>query len=142
MNFTKTTSYLLLVLTYMARHENDIMSASFLHKQLGIPYSYLRSVLLDLSRKGLIKGVRGRNGGFCLGRGKDKIFLSEIIDTTEGIDVLNKCIMGYEKCPFDNICIFHSAWTRMRDEVLDILENTTLADHLNSTEISKSNKSH
>jgi len=122
----------------MARHENMIMSASYLHNQLEIPYSYLRSVLLDLSRKGLIKGVKGRNGGFCLGREKEDIYLSEIINATEGIDVLNKCIMGYEKCPFDNVCIFHSAWTKMRDEIIDILENTTLADHLNSTDISKS----
>ncbi len=139
MNFTKTTSYSLHVLAYMARHENKIMSASYLHRQLDIPYSYLRSVLLDLSRKGLIMGVKGRNGGFCLWREKKDIYLSEIVNATEGIDVLNKCIMGYEKCPFDNVCIFHSAWTRMRDEILDILENTTLADHLNSTDISKSN---
>ncbi|HOW09942.1 MAG TPA: Rrf2 family transcriptional regulator [Bacteroidales bacterium] len=138
MNFTKTSSYSLNVLANMARHENMIMSASYLHNQLEIPYSYLRSVLLDLSRKGLIKGVKGRNGGFCLGREKEDIYLSEIINATEGIDVLNKCIMGYEKCPFDNVCIFHSAWTKMRDEIIDILENTTLADHLNSTDISKS----
>ncbi len=45
MNFTKTTSYSLNVLSYLAKHENVRMSAIYLHKKLDIPYSYLRQVL-------------------------------------------------------------------------------------------------
>lgn len=136
MNFTKTTSYSLNVLAYLAKHESLVMSASFIHKQLNIPYSYLRSVLLDLARKGLIIGTKGRNGGFRLARAKQKIFLSEIIDATEGLENLNNCFLGFEKCPFNNSCFFHPLWARMRSEIKDILSKKTLADLL--TDINRS----
>ncbi|NMC39385.1 MAG: Rrf2 family transcriptional regulator [Bacteroidales bacterium] len=130
MNFTKTTSYSLRVLTWMAQNENIIMSASHLHKQLNIPYSYLRSVLLDLAKKGLITGIRGRNGGFRLARAKNDIFLSEIVDAVEGLDNLEKCFFGFVKCPFNNRCLFHPLWVRMRSEIKDLLTEMTLADML------------
>ncbi len=131
MNFKKTTSYSLHILTYLARHENIKMSASYLHKKLEIPYSYLRSVLLDLARKGLIKGTKGRNGGFLLAKGKSEILLSEIINATEGLDTLNKCFLGFEKCPFSNACCrFHHLWTGMRSEIMEILTKKSLEDLL------------
>jgi Rrf2 family nitric oxide-sensitive transcriptional repressor len=138
MNFTKTTSYSLNVLAFLAKNENHLMSASYLHKQLDIPYSYLRSVLLDLARKGLITGTKGRNGGFRLARAKYEIFLSEIIDATEGLDNLNNCFLGFEKCPFNNRCFFHPLWVRMRSEIKDMLTKKTLADLL--TDIDRSLK--
>ena len=40
MNFSKTTSYSLNILSYMANHIDENMSAEFLHIKLGIPYQY------------------------------------------------------------------------------------------------------
>jgi Rrf2 family protein len=131
MNFTKTTAYSLLVLSHLAKHDKERLSASELFRQLGIPYSYLRTILLDLSKQGLIRGTKGRNGGFILARAGADIYLSEIINTTEGPDNLNSCIMGFETCPFDKGCFLHPVWTRMRSEINELLAKTSLADLLN-----------
>jgi Rrf2 family protein len=128
MNFSKTASYSLNVLSYMATHEEDNMSAAFLHKKLSIPYSYLRQVLTNLSRSGFIHSVRGRNGGFSFNKGKDKIFLADIIEATDGLDSFNKCLLGFNECPFNSECSMHSVWESTRNNILKVLKETSLAD--------------
>ncbi len=125
----------------MAEHENIRMSASYLHSKLNIPYSYLRTVLGDLSKNSLIKSVNGRNGGFRLSRDKSTIFLADIVEVTEGLESFNKCVMGFDECPFNYSCYMHPIWIRMRTEILHVLKQTSLADLLpGKKDISNQNK--
>ena len=128
MNFSKTTSYSLSVLNYMAEHPEKQFSANFLHEELGIPHQYLRHLLTNLSKSGFLKGSRGREGGFTLNKSIDKIFLADIIDSVEGLSVFSTCIMGFKDCPFDNKCAMHETWMETRDRIIDILKSTSLAD--------------
>lgn len=132
MNFTKTTSYSFNILSYMAEHNSMRMSASYLHRKLNIPYSYLRAVLGDLSKNKLIHGTSGRNGGFRLSRDKSAIFLADIVEVTEGLESFSKCVMGFDECPFNNACKMHPVWVKMRTEILNVLKQTSLADLLSS----------
>jgi len=118
------------VLSYMAEHETETMSADFLHDKLGIPYQYLRSLLTSLSEKGFIHSARGRNGGFAFSKKINKIFLADIIEATEGLENYNKCFLGLKVCPFDNQCSMHDVWQGTRDNILKILRETSLADLL------------
>ena len=128
MNFSKTASYSISVLSYMAMNENSRISAAYLHKKLAIPYPYLRQVLKNLSRDGFIVSMKVRNGGFAFSRKTEKIFLADIIEATDGFENINKCILGFHKCPFDNLCPLHSVWETTRNSVIDILKGTSLAD--------------
>jgi Rrf2 family protein len=128
MNFAKTTSYSLNVLSYLAKHENIRMSASYLHEKLDIPYSYLRQVLSELSKKGFIDSNRGSRGGFIITRDISTIYLADIVEATEGLDSLNRCIMGFSKCPFNYGCSIHPVWIEMRTNILNVLTKTSLAD--------------
>lgn len=130
MNFNKTTAYSLKVLDFMARHLKERMSASFLNKKLNIPYSYLRQILGDLSKHGFIRGYKGRNGGFVLAKDTADIYLSDIIDSSEGLDSFERCIMGYARCPFNNPCPLHKAWSEARNEIMGILKSTSLNELL------------
>ena len=56
----------------------------------------------------------------------DKIVLTEIIESVEGLGVLGTCIMGFEKCPFNHTCAMHDVWEEARSGVLNILNTTTL----------------
>lgn len=128
MNFSKTASYSLNVLSYMAVHQEDNMSASYLHKKLSIPYPYLRQVLLNLAHSGFICSTRGRSGGYSFSRDIKKISLADIIDSTDGLDSLNKCILGFNTCPFNSKCSMHSVWESTRANIIKILRETSLAD--------------
>lgn len=134
MNFTRTTSYSIHVLSYMARYDHEKMSASHLHIQLKIPYSYLRTIMGSLTRSHLVDSIKGRNGGFRLGKDKTEIFMADIIEATEGLASLNKCLMGFSECPFNQQCHIHPVWMRMKEEILSILKKTSLADLLIKSE--------
>jgi len=126
MNFSKTTSYAISVLSFMARHDGEKYSAKKLNEVLEIPWPYLRQLLTSLSKSGFISSIQGRNGGFLLQKPADQIFLAEIIESVEGLDVLGTCIMGFEKCPFDHTCAMHEVWEETREGILKILNTTTL----------------
>jgi len=128
MNFSKTTSYSLNILSYMATNEENHMSAALLHEKLKIPYSYLRQILTNLSKSGFIKSTRGRSGGFTFSKEKEKIFLADIIEATEGLDSLNRCILGFRECPFNSECQMHSVWESTRSNIIKVLKETSLAD--------------
>ncbi len=136
MNFSKTTSYAITVLSFMARHEGEKYSAKRLNEILEIPWPYLRQLLTRLSKSGFIFSTQGRNGGFQLNKSADQIVLVEIIDSVEGLKVIGTCIMGFKECPFDHTCAMHEVWEGTRNNILKILNQTSLDQLL------KADKSH
>ena len=126
MNFSKTTAYALSTLSFLADHEGEKFSAKQLHMKLEIPWPYLRQLLTSLSKSGFIESIQGRNGGFILKRSADQITLAEIVDAVEGLDVLDTCIMGFKKCPFNHTCAMHETWVTVKESIVNILKNTTL----------------
>jgi Rrf2 family transcriptional regulator, iron-sulfur cluster assembly transcription factor len=130
MNFSKTASYSLNILSYMAMQEGRRMSANYLNEKLSIPYPYLRQVLKSLSRNGFINSTKGRSGGFTFSKEIGEIFLADIIEATDGLERMNKCILGFRECPFNKECPMHSKWETTRRNILKILKETSLADVL------------
>ena len=128
MNFSKTTSYSLNILSYMALNEDENLSAKYLHEKLSIPYPYLRQVLTNLSRHGFIQSRRGRSGGFSFNRPIVSISIADIIEATNGMETMNNCILGFKKCPFDKQCSMHNVWEITRNNILKVLKETSLAD--------------
>jgi len=128
MNLNKTTSYTLKVLNYMAENENEIHSAYNLHKKLKIPRQYLRQLLTSLTKNNFIVSISGRKGGFTFKRDIKDIYVLDIIHSLEGMDFLNKCILGFEECPFDDHCALHDTWNEYRKSITTTLKETSLAD--------------
>jgi len=126
MNFSKTTSYALSVLSFLADHESEKFSAKKLNEELEIPWPYLRQLLTKLSKSGFILSTQGRNGGYQLQKTADQIYLADIIDSTEGLNVLGTCIMGFKKCPFNHTCAMHEVWVETRANILKVLDTTSL----------------
>ena len=126
MNFSKTTSYALRILHHMALDPSRLYNAKTLHENLEIPYQYIRGLLKDLAKHNLLYSIPGRNGGFRFKKDPSKIFLAEIINAVEGLNIMTKCIVGFEECPFDNQCAMHDSWIDIRKNILKVLETTSL----------------
>jgi Rrf2 family protein len=112
----------------MATHEDVSMSAKLLNDKLQIPYPYLRQILMNLSKSGFIHSIRGRNGGYSISKSKEEISIADIIDATDGIDSLSKCILGFRQCPFNDECSMHTIWEKTRNNIIKVLKETSLAD--------------
>ncbi|MCF6357584.1 MAG: Rrf2 family transcriptional regulator [Draconibacterium sp.] len=128
MNLSKTTKYAFRILGHMAKDEKVLYSAQQLHKDIDIPERYLRRLLTDLSKSGFIKSIQGRQGGFTFARDTSKITLMEIVDSIDGKDSIDGCILGYDVCVFNYSCPMHNVWEETKQKTIDTLTKTSLKD--------------
>lgn len=128
MILNKTTEYALTVLGFMAVSEEEIFSAEYLHEKLAIPRRYLRKLMTDLSKIGLIKSEKGRSGGFVFARPLEEVSLSYIIEKVEGTAVMGSCLIGHTSCNLEQPCVMHQSWSEAKSKIIETLSNTTLLD--------------
>jgi Rrf2 family protein len=114
----------------MAQDVTRLYSAKVLHRQLKIPRKYLQGLLTDLTKRGLIRSVRGRNGGYIFARSIKKITLAQVIDAVDGFKATPSCFFGFEKCPLNNLCAMHHVWASTQEELIATLAKTRLSDLL------------
>lgn len=92
-------------------------SAKEITKRQGIPSRYLEKILQELVRKKILKGIRGPNGGYTLGKEKRNIFL---------IDIYNAIIVIEENKKKKNID------TKIRSEIIDPFIKNIMSKIINS----------
>ncbi|MBI5402051.1 MAG: Rrf2 family transcriptional regulator [Ignavibacteriae bacterium] len=143
MNLSKTSQYALKIFNFMVLNEGTEFTAQLLHNRLKIPYQYLRRLLTRLSNKGLIKGGKGRGGGYVIAKSYDSIFLSDILEATGEPKIFNSCLFGFESCLLAEKCKIHDRWSEARDSIINVLQTTNLSAlkaKKTSKKISKLNK--
>jgi len=97
-----------------------------------IPQKYLEQILLMLNRAGLVKSIRGRNGGHLLARDPSKITIAEIVRLIDGplAPVESVSEYFYQHTPIERKKGLLRLFREIRDMVAHKLETTTLADLL------------
>jgi len=128
MKLTKTSEYALRILIYMAKKPEELLSATQLVKELGVSDKYLRRLMTNLSKSGFIKSIQGRDGGYKFTKNTDEIFLYDVINSVEGMEKLNGCVLGFEKCSCTNPCAMHDTWQHIRAELNKVFNETSLSD--------------
>lgn len=128
MNLSKTSKYAFRILGHMAKDEKAMYPAQQLHKEIDVPERYLRRLLTDLSKRGFIKSIQGRQGGFTFSRDISTIYLLEIVHAIDGPGSINGCILGYESCAFNHSCPMHEIWEETKKKVVETLSKTSLKD--------------
>ncbi len=83
----------------------------------GVSEGYLEQMMTYLRKGGLIRSVRGPQGGYLLARAPDKITAGEIVRLLEG-----------SLSPTAGQCVTQVLWRRVRESVAEVLDNTTLED--------------
>jgi len=93
---------------------------------------YLEQLIAVLRKSGLVKSVRGAQGGYILSRSPETITIGDIIRVLEGPIAPVDCVSEEEPEPCDNaeFCVTRSIWAKVRDSVSQVLDSITLADML------------
>lgn len=91
---------------------------------------YLEQLMAMLRKAGLVKSVRGAQGGYILARDPDKIKVGDIIRALEGPIAPLDCVNEEEPgtCDEGHYCISRNVWAKVRDSITDVLDSITLAD--------------
>jgi Rrf2 family protein len=94
----------------------------------GIPENYLRRLLIELKRGGLVLSQKGPSGGYMLARQPAKITMADVVQTIEGDYVPVECLEdgANSPCRKDDTCAMRAVWRDVRDAVVGILTATTL----------------
>jgi len=126
--FSRQCEYALQAVIYLAlRGEGERTSIRDLTKKLDIPYHFLAKILQDLSRKGLLSSVKGPGGGFSLGMPARDITLFHIVEAIDGVDLTQKCVMGFSECSGRHPCSVHNSWAGLRDGIYAMLVGKNVA---------------
>lgn len=100
----RNTDYALRALCFIARHEDQAVSAAELVQKLKIPRPFLRKLLQALSRKRVLYSRKGQGGGFMLARPPAKIFLMDLRKIFQGRFRLSECFFKKRACPNIKTC--------------------------------------
>ncbi|MHB8793691.1 MAG: RrF2 family transcriptional regulator [Thermoleophilia bacterium] len=98
-----------------------------------IPGKYLPSIIRTLARAGLIRTLRGNQGGVMLAKPPEDINLREVIEAIEGPIVLVQCLRGPNQCDHEADCSFMSVCESLQGMMVGQLEGTTFADLASGT---------
>ncbi|HOV81006.1 MAG TPA: Rrf2 family transcriptional regulator [Bacillota bacterium] len=96
----------------------------------GISEGYLEQLITFLRKSGLVRSVRGSQGGYYLAREPARITAGEIIRCLEGPISPTECVNENdpEICSRADNCVTRALWEKIRDSVAEVLDNTTLED--------------
>jgi Rrf2 family protein len=94
----------------------------------GIPENYLRRLLIELKRGGLVASQKGPSGGYMLARSPARISMADVVDIIEGGYCPVECLeeAGNSVCPRGEPCAMRDVWREVRDAVNGILRMATL----------------
>lgn len=101
-------------------------------KRQDISEKYLEIIIKMLVNGKLLKGLRGKGGGYVLTRAPKDYSVGEIIELTEGPLAPVACLTpGAEECKRKNECITLPLWEKYNTLIRDFFYNITLEDLIN-----------
>ena len=111
--------------------DDSVVRIQEISKRQNIPKRFLEQILNDLKTAAVVESKRGVAGGYRLRRHPEKVTLAEVIRHIEGPLAPVSCVSEryYEKCscPDESKCGIRSVMKEVRDAIVKILENVTLA---------------
>ena len=122
--------YALTVMVDLARKgENGYVSLSDIAESENLSMKYLESIIAILNKGGMLKSLRGKNGGYMLARDPKDYTINEILLLTEGTLAPVNCIMQEGvQCDKAATCSTLPLWAGL-DYVIDqYLSAITLED--------------
>ena len=122
--------YALRVMVDLAEHSQEGRTPlRQIARRQGISEKYLENILSTLVRHGLLSGLRGKGGGYCLTREPDQFSVGEILRLTEGSLSPVSCLSGeHNSCPRAASCRTIRVWTELDRMIEDFLNTVTIAD--------------
>jgi len=134
---SQTAEHALRAVLYLGRHEGrGLVSSQEIADALGAPPNYLSKILRMLAKRGILRSLRGPNGGFQLAAAPKHITPAQVVQAVDDVAVPATCLLGDRLCDPDDPCAVHERWSALSAQVLAPLQSTSIADLLSDTNVS------
>ena len=128
MRLTLHTDFALRVLIQVGLNDGKLTTIKEIAQTFDISKAHLMKVVNDLSQKGYLDTVRGRNGGIRLMREPRDINIGQVVRDTEAqLDVIG-CLEHRGYCPIQRVCVLRGVLSDATKAFLAVLDDHTLAD--------------
>lgn len=129
MKLSMKTDYALRALIELADRygQGPVQSGDIAAKQ-GIPEPYLDQLMTMLRKAGIIRSLRGPQGGHLLANLPAQIRVDEIVVLLEGSMAAANCVERPEDCQVGARCAIRELWQRWEEASLALLRSVTIAD--------------
>lgn len=125
----------------LALHHNEgSIPLKIVAQNQDISENYLEQLIASLRKAGLVKSIRGAQGGYMLAKDPGEITVGDIVRVLEGPLDLVECVKethGDQGCCKADECVTRMVWAKLRDKINEVLDETTLADMCEEMEKNK-----
>lgn len=126
---TKGRYALRIMIDLAQQNSDDFIPLDELAIRQGISKKYLESIMKTLVLHNLIKGLRGKGGGYRLTRPLAEYTVGEILELTEGTLSIVACLQtGAAPCERKDVCTTLPIWERFNQMAYDFFYHITLED--------------
>lgn len=126
---TKGRYAIRLMLDLAINNTGEYISLKDISNRQEISIKYLEQIVILLTRSGLLKSIRGAQGGYQLVRDPDEYKIGEILRIAEGGLAPIACLENNPNtCPRVDRCATIKFWIGLSDVINDYVDSFTLED--------------
>jgi Rrf2 family cysteine metabolism transcriptional repressor len=109
--------------------DGGLVTLDQIAERTAVPRSVLEQVMPKLRSAGLVRSVRGRNGGYRLNKEPDEITLELVVRLFQGPLAPIGCATrrNPEPCEVGDGCSMRDVWTDVRDATIEALRRSDFA---------------
>lgn len=129
--FSKACEYAIRATIYIAVQSSQNLRVGLkdISKEIDSPEPFTAKILQQLSKNNIIESIKGPHGGFQIDKNDmSKIKLSQIVLAIDGDSIYKGCGLGFKECSEKQPCPVHDKFKIIRDELKNMLENTTVLE--------------
>jgi Rrf2 family protein len=120
--------YSLEALLYMALlPDGEYSSTREIAEKTGLSDGYLEQLFIPLRKQGIVRGIRGPQGGYLPGKALDQIKVGDILRAVEGALEPVDCVNSKD-CPMAGECLSRNTWAELYREINECVDAITLSD--------------
>jgi Rrf2 family protein len=124
----REVDYAARALVFMARANKPTVAVAQMSGPLGVAGPFLRKIMQQLHKAGVVHAVKGKGGGFALARGPESITLRQLTDALQGPVRLHDCVFRQKICQHHAACILRHKIAAMEARLLAEIEGVTIKD--------------
>lgn len=127
---TKGRYALRVMLDLSEQPKDEAIKLKDIAERQGISVKYLEQIIAILNKAGLVRSIRGPQGGYMLNRDPEDYTVGMILRLTEG-DLAPVSCVSYNNnavCSKASACATKTVWHKMYKAINDVIDNITLAD--------------
>lgn len=115
---------------------NEPMQIVRIADEENIPKKFLEQILLEMRNAGILYSKKGAGGGYSLNKAPEDVRLSQVMRLIDGPIALLPCVSlnfyrSCDECKSEDVCGIRDTFVDVRNAMLQILNDTSIADLIN-----------